>query len=158
MPILDPQKSAKQAKPRKKKPKDIAVINDACTGCAGSPVCIELCPVDYCMILVKDDVYAPDFGRVIVDPLACIGCKRCISKGPDGHVPRRVSLGRHRHGQNPGLRGGLRRIALLTRSAFRSPLEQRAAGFSPRGPKNCASALLGKPFANNVRQIFSPSR
>jgi ferredoxin len=82
MPILDPQKSAKQAKPRKKKPKDIAVINDACTGCAGSPVCIELCPVDYCMILVKDDVYAPDFGRVIVDPLACIGCKRCISKGP----------------------------------------------------------------------------
>ncbi|MCB9849383.1 MAG: 4Fe-4S ferredoxin [Phycisphaerales bacterium] len=82
MPIADPAKSAPQAKPRKKKPKDIAVINDACTGCAGSPVCIELCPVDQCMLLVKDDVYAPDFGRVIVDPLQCIGCKRCTSKGP----------------------------------------------------------------------------
>lgn len=82
MPIADPQRAAKKSTKRKKKPKEIAVINDACTGCAGSPVCIELCPVDECMILVKDTEFAPDFGRVIVDPFACIGCKRCISKGP----------------------------------------------------------------------------
>ena len=24
----------------------MAVINDACTGCAGSPICITECPVD----------------------------------------------------------------------------------------------------------------
>ncbi len=82
MPILNPERTAKTVKTRKKKPKEIAVINDACTGCAGSPVCIELCPVDECMILVKDTAFAPDFARVIVDPLTCIGCKRCITKGP----------------------------------------------------------------------------
>jgi ferredoxin len=26
----------------------------------------------------------PPFGRIIVDPLLCIGCKLCTSKGPDG--------------------------------------------------------------------------
>ena len=83
MPIASTQSKA-AAKTRKKKPKEIAVINDACTGCAGSPVCIELCPVDNCMLLIKDGDYAPDFGRIIVDPFACIGCKRCITKGPMG--------------------------------------------------------------------------
>ena len=82
MPIADPAKTGAKSKNRKKKPKEIAVINDACTGCAGSPTCIELCPVSECMMLVPDNVYAPDFGRVIVDPLQCIGCKRCITKGP----------------------------------------------------------------------------
>ena len=38
--------------PRKKKPKELAVITECCTGCAGSH--------------------------------ACIGCKKCVSKGPDG--------------------------------------------------------------------------
>ena len=26
----------------------------------------------------------PPFGRIQVDPILCIGCKKCISKGPDG--------------------------------------------------------------------------
>lgn len=69
---------------RKRKPKQIAVINECCTGCAGSPVCQELCPVDHCMVLVRDEEHAPDFGRITVDPLLCIGCKKCTSKGPDG--------------------------------------------------------------------------
>ena len=30
--------------PRKKIPKELAVINEACTGCAGSPVCVTYCP------------------------------------------------------------------------------------------------------------------
>jgi hypothetical protein len=47
--------------PRKKKPKELAVITECCTGCAGSP-----------------------FGRIAVDPILCIGCKKCLSKGPDG--------------------------------------------------------------------------
>lgn len=66
---------------RKKKPRELAVINDGCTGCAGSPVCQTLCPVDDCMILVKNDA-APAFERIWVDPLKCIGCRKCITKGP----------------------------------------------------------------------------
>ncbi len=26
----------------------------------------------------------PPFGRIQIDPLQCIGCKKCLSKGPDG--------------------------------------------------------------------------
>jgi ferredoxin len=43
--------------PRKKKPKELAVIPD----------------YDH-----------PPFGRIEVDPLQCIGCKKCLSKGPEG--------------------------------------------------------------------------
>lgn len=69
---------------RKKLPKQLAYINENCTGCAGSPVCQEYCPVENCMILVKDDEFAPSFGRIVVDASVCIGCKKCTSKGPDG--------------------------------------------------------------------------
>ena len=68
--------------PRKKMPKELAVINDCCTGCAGSPVCITYCPVAECMFWVPDEEYPP-FGRIEVDYQQCIGCKKCISKGPD---------------------------------------------------------------------------
>lgn len=67
---------------RKKKPKELAWINDACTGCAGSPVCQTLCPVDECMILVPDEDCPA--GKIWVDPLKCIGCRKCITKGPMG--------------------------------------------------------------------------
>ena len=68
---------------RKRKPPTIATINDSCTGCAGSPVCQTLCPVENCMQLIHDDTNNP-FGYIWVDPLKCIGCKQCISKGKDG--------------------------------------------------------------------------
>ena len=68
--------------PRKKMPKELAVINDCCTGCAGSPVCITYCPVAECMFWVPDEDHPP-FGRIEVDYQTCIGCKKCISKGPD---------------------------------------------------------------------------
>ncbi len=68
---------------RKKKPKELAVITECCTGCAGSPACVEYCPVEDCMYWSPDGDHPP-FGRIIVDPLLCIGCKLCTSKGPDG--------------------------------------------------------------------------
>ncbi|MCS6806015.1 MAG: 4Fe-4S ferredoxin [Acidobacteriota bacterium] len=68
---------------RKRKPKQLAVINENCTGCAGSPVCIAYCPVDSCMFWVPDEDHPP-FGRIEVDKALCIGCAKCTSKGPDG--------------------------------------------------------------------------
>ena len=32
---------------------------------------------------VPDEDSTP-FGRIAVDPILCIGCKKCLSKGPDG--------------------------------------------------------------------------
>jgi len=69
--------------PRKKKPKELAVITECCTGCAGSPACVEYCPVEDCMFWVPDEDNPP-FGRIQIDPILCIGCKKCLSKGPDG--------------------------------------------------------------------------
>ena len=68
---------------RKRKPHIVAVINEMCTGCSGSPACVEYCPVADCMFWVPDGDHPP-FGRILVDPLLCIGCKLCTSKGPDG--------------------------------------------------------------------------
>jgi ferredoxin len=69
--------------PRKKKPKELAVITECCTGCAGSPACVPYCPVAECMYWIPDEDHPP-FGRIEVDPYLCIGCKKCTSKGPDG--------------------------------------------------------------------------
>ena len=68
---------------RKRKPKQLAVINENCTGCAGSPACIAYCPVDTCMFWIPDEDHPP-FGRIEVDKAICIGCAKCTSKGPDG--------------------------------------------------------------------------
>ena len=68
-------------KQRKKKPKEIAVITDSCTCCGGSPVCVPLCPVADCML----EIHTEDnpAGHIWVDPTKCIGCRRCITKGPE---------------------------------------------------------------------------
>lgn len=76
-------KSEGIATPRKKRPKELAVITECCTGCAGSPACVPYCPVADCMYWVPDEDHAP-FGHIEVDPVLCIGCKKCTSKGPDG--------------------------------------------------------------------------
>ncbi len=49
----------------------------------GSPACVEYCPVEDCMFWVPDEDNPP-FGRIQIDPILCIGCKKCLSKGPDG--------------------------------------------------------------------------
>ena len=76
-------RSKGQTARRKRKPHIIAFIQESCTGCAGSPACVEYCPVEDCMYWVPDADHPP-FGRIEVDPLQCIGCKLCTSKGPDG--------------------------------------------------------------------------
>ncbi|MCP5112502.1 MAG: 4Fe-4S dicluster domain-containing protein [bacterium] len=68
---------------RKRKPKQLAIINVNCTGCSGSPACIEYCPVEACMFWIPDEDVEP-FGRIEVDKSLCIGCAKCTSKGPDG--------------------------------------------------------------------------
>jgi len=76
-------KSDGQTSRRKRKPHIIAFIEENCTGCAGSPACVAYCPVEDCMSWVPAADHPP-FGRIEVDPLLCIGCKLCTSKGPDG--------------------------------------------------------------------------
>jgi len=78
----EPRSAGKNDK-RKRKPHILAVINECCTGCAGSPACVDYCPVEDCMFWASDADHPP-LGRIIVDPLLCIGCKLCTSKGPDG--------------------------------------------------------------------------
>lgn len=68
---------------RKRKPRKLAIINENCTGCAGSPACIPYCPVEACMFWIPDEENPP-FGRIEVDKTLCIGCAKCTSKGPDG--------------------------------------------------------------------------
>jgi len=68
---------------RKRVPKILAIINECCTGCAGSPACVDYCPVADCMYWVPDPDHPP-FGVIRVDPMTCIGCKLCTSKGPEG--------------------------------------------------------------------------
>ena len=85
MPV-DPLKDSstiKKTEQRKRKPVVIAVIDNACTGCAGSPACVDYCPIGNCMIWVPDEEHPP-FGRIEVDSLLCIGCKLCTSMGPEG--------------------------------------------------------------------------
>src|SRR5229473_3061709 len=47
---------------RKKRPRILAITTDCCTGCAGSPACIEYCPIEACMFWVSDEDHPP-FGH-----------------------------------------------------------------------------------------------
>jgi ferredoxin len=63
-------------KPRKKAPPYIVVMNDNCTCCSGSPMCMPECPVD-CIHFVYGEGRRPE--RVYVDNEVCIGCLNCFS-------------------------------------------------------------------------------
>jgi ferredoxin len=78
-----PRSCGAKSERRKRKPHIIAFIEENCTGCAGSPACVDYCPVEDCMYWVPDADHPP-FGRIEVDPLLCIGFKLCTSKGPEG--------------------------------------------------------------------------
>jgi len=72
------------AEPTAKKRKGtalLAVMNENCSSCAGSPLCEVHCPVDGCINLLYEEL--PQGGlkpyRVWVDNDKCIGCQMCYS-------------------------------------------------------------------------------
>ncbi len=73
---------AKQG-PRKKVPKELAVINaDNCTGCEA---CIEVCPVD-CIIKIQQFDGLPNMQSFCqIDLERCVGCEVCV------HIPQKKS-------------------------------------------------------------------
>jgi len=59
----------------------LAVMNESCSSCAGSPICELHCPVEGCINLLYEET--PQGGlkpyRVWVDNEKCIGCQMCYS-------------------------------------------------------------------------------
>ena len=60
----------------------LAVMDENCSSCAGSPICESHCPVDDCINLLYEEL--PGGGlkpyRVFVDNDKCIGCQMCYSE------------------------------------------------------------------------------
>jgi electron transport complex protein RnfB len=76
MTAVAPKPAAKPAaaKPRKKLPKELAVIvADNCTGCEA---CVEVCPVD-CIYKVPGEDMPGLQSFCDIDLERCIGCKLC---------------------------------------------------------------------------------
>jgi len=73
------------AQPEEKKKRKgtalLAVMDENCSSCAGSPVCELHCPVENCINLLYEET--PNGGlkpyRVWVDNDKCIGCQMCFS-------------------------------------------------------------------------------
>src|SRR3954468_4690006 len=78
MAVQAPAKPA-AAKPRKKLPKELAVIN--ADGCTGGEACIEVCPVD-CIYKVPGEEHARSHAWCDIDLDRCIGCKHCAQVCP----------------------------------------------------------------------------
>ena len=71
---------AKQ-RPRKKLPKELAVINaDNCTGCES---CLEVCPVDCIELKTRDRGVKGTQAWCEIDLERCVGCEVCV------HIPRK---------------------------------------------------------------------
>ena len=81
MPMLDP-KYEKAAELRvKRRPKQLAVINQG--GCTGCMVCIDFCPVDCIELVPGADPSNPTVHRLVeVDLPRCIGCTLCVKYCP----------------------------------------------------------------------------
>src|SRR5918995_3085137 len=60
----------------------LAVMDENCSSCAGSPICEAHCPVENCINLLYEEL--PQGGlkpyRVFVDNDKCIGCQMCYSE------------------------------------------------------------------------------
>ena len=92
-------KSKGLATPRKKKPKELAVITECCTGCAGSPACVEYCPVEDCMFWVPDEDHPP-FGRIADRSHSLHRLQEVPEQRPRWLLPRWLSVGCHRYGRH----------------------------------------------------------
>jgi formate hydrogenlyase subunit 6/NADH:ubiquinone oxidoreductase subunit I len=77
--ITAPAPKPAAAAARKKRPKELAVIDQA--GCTGCEVCLEFCPVD-CMYVVAGPEYDVHKKLVEIDLDVCIGCKLCVKYCP----------------------------------------------------------------------------
>jgi len=70
-----------QLKKKRKGTPLLAVMDENCTSCAGSPLCEPHCPVEGCINLLYEET--PNGGlkpyRVWVDNDKCIGCQMCYS-------------------------------------------------------------------------------
>ena len=108
-------KSTGLTTPRKKKPKELAVITECCTGCAGSPACVEYCPVADCMFWVPDEDHPP-FGRIQVDPDSLHWLQEVHQQGTRWMLPGRLPVGcdcdgrYDRGGEGSGSDGDLRAV------------------------------------------------
>jgi len=74
-----PPKLAAPAPAKKKRPKELAVINQE--GCTGCEVCLEVCPVD-CMYVIAGPEYDVNKKLVEIDLDVCVGCKLCVKYCP----------------------------------------------------------------------------
>lgn len=70
-----------QDKKKRKGTALLAVMNENCTSCAGSPLCELHCPVENCINLLYEETPAGGLKpyRVWVDNEKCIGCQMCFS-------------------------------------------------------------------------------
>ena len=70
-------------KPRKKLPKELAVINaDNCTGCES---CLEVCPVDCIFMNSIGHGVKGNQSWCEIDLERCVGCEVCV------HIPQKKS-------------------------------------------------------------------
>ncbi len=81
MPFLEP-KYQKAAELRvKRRPKQLAVINQG--GCTGCMVCVDFCPVDCIEVVPGPDPDNPTVHKLVeVDLPRCIGCTLCAKYCP----------------------------------------------------------------------------
>jgi ferredoxin len=79
--MADTEQVEEQLKKKRKGTSLVAVMDENCSSCAGSPVCELHCPVEDCINLLYEET--PGGGlkpyRVWVDNDKCIGCQMCFS-------------------------------------------------------------------------------
>jgi ferredoxin len=70
-----------EAKKKRKGTALLAVMDENCSSCAGSPLCELHCPVENCINLLYEETPAGGLKpyRVWVDNDKCIGCQMCFS-------------------------------------------------------------------------------
>ncbi len=66
-----------------RKKRFVAVIDETCSGCAGTPICRTFCPTEGALEYVPDEA-SHHFMRMRVNPEKCIGCRSCVTRGHNG--------------------------------------------------------------------------